>query len=94
MFVILVIAAYTASLAAIFLAYKPSMREVPFDSFDELTRQSHVRSSVCNICHCSLHILTFTFTCLEILSETAVLQLWCVCVCVCICVCVCECVSE
>ena len=42
MFVLLVIAAYTASLCAIFLAFKPSILSVPFATFDELSQQSNV----------------------------------------------------
>nr|KAG5690968.1 hypothetical protein BaRGS_027287 [Batillaria attramentaria] len=42
MFTMLVIAAYTASLAAIFLAIKPSVRSLPFATFDELSKQSKV----------------------------------------------------
>lgn len=39
----LVIAAYTASLAAIFLAMKPSVKTLPFATFDELSKQNEVR---------------------------------------------------
>lgn len=42
MFVLLVIAAYSASLCAIFLAFKPSIYSVPFATFDELSKQSSV----------------------------------------------------
>ncbi|XP_070213010.1 glutamate receptor-like [Littorina saxatilis] len=42
MFVLLVIAAYTASLCAIFLSYKPSILSMPFATFDELSQQTHV----------------------------------------------------
>lgn len=41
-FVLFVIVAYTASLCAIFLAFKPSLTTVPFATFDELSQQSHV----------------------------------------------------
>lgn len=42
MFTMLVIAAYTASLAAIFLAMKPSVKTLPFATFDELSKQNEV----------------------------------------------------
>lgn len=42
MFTMLVIASYTASLAAIFLAMKPSVHKMPFASFDELSKQTQV----------------------------------------------------
>ncbi|KAL8612349.1 hypothetical protein ACOMHN_020168 [Nucella lapillus] len=46
MFVILVIAAYSAALCAIFLAFKPSIYRVPFATFDELSKQSDVAYGV------------------------------------------------
>ncbi|KAL8620768.1 hypothetical protein ACOMHN_043811 [Nucella lapillus] len=41
-FVLLVVAAYTACLCSIFLAFKPSITTLPFATFDELSQQSHV----------------------------------------------------
>ncbi|XP_076453751.1 glutamate receptor 1-like [Babylonia areolata] len=42
MFVLLVVVAYTASLCAVLLAFKPSITSIPFATFDELSQQSHV----------------------------------------------------
>ncbi|XP_076435387.1 glutamate receptor 2-like [Babylonia areolata] len=45
-FVLLVVAAYSASLCAVFLAFKPSIRSLPFATFDELSKQSSVAYGV------------------------------------------------